>query len=937
MLRKLVVSLCLCVVLPVVATQYTWTGTQSGAWTTAGNWSGGSSYPQAAGDTATLSGTTNTTLSLSGASISLGELDLVASTAGTSYTINPAGGTFTFVLASGSSLSSTTLNVEVGNANSIAVPITLTDPLTVTQTSGTTVTLSGAITGSVAMTIEGEGTLVLSGTNTNTYTGAISLDSGTLSISSTNTNLGANSSLTIGNGALLYTSSDTTSRNISLTDDAGIQTNAAVTATLQGVLSGAGSLTTSGVNQTNSIVVLTNTFNSYQGGTTVAGGILQISADGNLGNTSGSLNIGNGTLNTGTGITTARSGTIFGAGTLTSTGSNTFSGSFDGSGSLTFAGGGTFTMSGSNIYSGGNTINTTTTLSGNTSSIPGDITFGAAGAIVIFNQSFDGTNTGDFSGAGTFRKQGTGVMTVTGSSAGFTGATSVQAGTLIVDGTFSGSSVTVSSGATLRGSGSVGTTTVSGTIAPGSSVIGTLSVSGNLTLNAGASTHMKIAPLSADKIAVSGNATTTGPLVIDPIPGFYGFNASYTILTSTGLTDGWSPVTSTVSGFVPSISDSGNNVLLSVQILTPFALFPFSNANTASVGHNINALTAAGELTPGLLNICNEFIGQSISAINDALDQMHPAPYSAFTELQAEFNGQLISLFHRLPYLPCACQNPNRLWIEGIGNSLTVKRHGMQLGFQANSGGLVLGYDGNIGNSCVLGVGGAWVHHSLNWQHHRGWGKVNGVYGSVYVDSQVGDFYFGSALLAGMDFYDTSRHIRFFSTDEHAHARYSALDLVGQISTAYLFGAPQAFFYPYLNLDYLYLHTHSFRETGADGLDLHVFERTDGTLRTEMGLGLQVQDRNAAETVCISPLVSLGWVNMCPVERPRLESAFEGATIPFKVTGWDQSWNLFNINFALSIAYYCSSFMIDYNVEFSPDHHTTLYNQNGRIRFDLKW
>ena len=396
-------------------------------------------------------------------------------------------------------------------------------------------------------------------------------------------------------------------------------------------------------------------------------------------------------------------------------------------------------------------------------------------------------------------------------------------------------------------------------------------------------------------------------------------------------------MTSTNPAFIPSVSYTGTNVLLEVAIPAPFALFPFSNFNTAAVGNNIDALNVAGELSPDLKNIFNTLVGQSVSFINSAMEQMHPAPYSAFTELQAELGGQLLNLFHRYPCLPCACANPNRLWVEPFGNNLHMKHRGLEIGFQANTGGIAFGYDGEVSEHLALGLGGAWNRTYLHWQHSRGSNEINGLYGGAYLDYEYGNLYVSGTFLGGMDFYDANRHITFLSTNRHARANFNALDLMAQIRTAYLFGAPHAYFYPYANVDYLYLHTHQINEKGAGGLDLTVRKRTDGTIRSEMGLGFQIRDMNAAETVCISPMVSLGWVLMSPIQRRLIQSTFEGGEIPFLVKGWKRTWNLLNVHFGLSLAYKCYSLDIEYNAEISPEHQTILFNQLGSLRLDCKW
>jgi len=141
-----------------------------------------------------------------------------------------------------------------------------------------------------------------------------------------------------------------------------------------------------------------------------------------------------------------------------------------------------------------------------------------AGASLTFNQTSDGSYAGTLLDAGDLHKTGSGRFTLTGDSSGFTGATLVDAGTLVVNGRL-GSSVTVASGATVGGSGTIGRTTVEsgGHLAPGNS-IGTLNVVGGLTVAAGGNLDFELgrpdnngATFSiSDRIIVSG-----GDLALD--------------------------------------------------------------------------------------------------------------------------------------------------------------------------------------------------------------------------------------------------------------------------------------------------------------------------------------------------------------------------------------------------------------------------------------
>jgi fibronectin-binding autotransporter adhesin len=171
------------------------------------------------------------------------------------------------------------------------------------------------------------------------------------------------------------------------------------------------------------------------------------------------------------------------------------------------------------IYTGsGETTNRQFQLGSNTASNGGGsrVSNNGTGAIVFSSGTFNlagwtnvntaryltlaGTNTGDnridgviqdnngTAGAIALKKVGSGKWILGGTNT-YTAGTEVNAGTLIVTGSLSstGSPVQVLSGATLGGTGVIGSAaTVSGIVAPGSGGIGTLTFSNGLTWNGGA-------------------------------------------------------------------------------------------------------------------------------------------------------------------------------------------------------------------------------------------------------------------------------------------------------------------------------------------------------------------------------------------------------------------------------------------------------------------
>ena len=234
--------------------------------------------------------------------------------------------------------------------------------------------------------------------------------------------------------------------------------------------------------------------------------------------------------------------------TLTAGGDGTstvFSGTLiDGTSSLglTKTGVGTLTLTGTNTYTGGTTVTAGTLQIGNgagTGSIAGNVIDNAA---LVVNRTGTLTLAGVVSGTGNLSQTGTGTLVLTGTST-YTGTTSVSAGTLQVDGGLGNTALTVQSGATLAGQGTItGSVTIldGGHLAPGPAAQ-TLSV-GNLALNTSSILDYQLSTPGVIGSGVNTLVNVTGNLTLDGVlnvtnGGSFG-SGSYRLLNYTGaLTD----------------------------------------------------------------------------------------------------------------------------------------------------------------------------------------------------------------------------------------------------------------------------------------------------------------------------------------------------------------------------------------------------------------
>ncbi|MDH7798594.1 MULTISPECIES: autotransporter outer membrane beta-barrel domain-containing protein [unclassified Beijerinckia] len=134
------------------------------------------------------------------------------------------------------------------------------------------------------------------------------------------------------------------------------------------------------------------------------------------------------------------------------------------------------------------------------------LTVSAGGAWFDTNGHDIGIGT-NFSGSSNFNKLGLGQLTLTGDSSGFTGASTVSAGTLAVNGVLGGNMLVDTAGR-LVGTGSVGHVVNTGVIAPGyGNAMGTLTIQGDYVSNGG---RLEIATVLGDDNSQTSRLRITG-------------------------------------------------------------------------------------------------------------------------------------------------------------------------------------------------------------------------------------------------------------------------------------------------------------------------------------------------------------------------------------------------------------------------------------------
>ncbi|HSH95408.1 MAG TPA: autotransporter-associated beta strand repeat-containing protein, partial [Roseimicrobium sp.] len=320
---------------------------------------------------------------------------------------------------------------------------------------GDSAMISAPLAGTKGLKVGGAGTLILTSA-TNSYTGGTAVSVGTLQIGTATVagKINAASAVTLGQGGMLSlvnVSSNTFANNVSTGTGGGtLNIASSNTNTLTGALTDNGT-NLLGVTQSGSgVTILKNTQNTYSGATTVAAGTLQI------------------------GIATA-------------------AGAIGGNSSVSLLNSSTLSL-----------VN----VSGNT--LANNIDHSSSGSgLVNVNASVGVTLSGTISNSGgllALTKSGTGTLVISNPGNTYSGDTTLNTGTLIVNGnTSDGSGTPLGTGTLIVKGGTLGTTVQTST-AGGTILTNPISLLGNFSI----STNSNPTSLGAQNFTLNGNIGLNG-------------------------------------------------------------------------------------------------------------------------------------------------------------------------------------------------------------------------------------------------------------------------------------------------------------------------------------------------------------------------------------------------------------------------------------------
>lgn len=456
----------------------------------------------------------------------------------------------------------------------------------------------------------------------------------------------------------------------------------------------------------------------------------------------------------------------------------------------------------------------------------------------------------------------------------YTGATRVDAGRLVVNGSLAGSPLTVNNGAVLGGTGMVGGIAAQsgGIVAPGNS-IGTLQVAGDVGFAAGSTYEVEInAEGQSDRITAAGTATIDGGTVkVLAARGSYQPSTTYTILTATGRRTGtFADVTSNFAFLAPTLSYDANSVYLKLDR---------NGIDFASIGGTFNQRATGGGVEPlGIGNPIYEAVVQlDVDGARFAFDQLSGEIHASAkgmllddsrfvrdaidNRLRAAFEGVAAAAAPVMAYddggpeIAPASTERFAIWGEAFGGWGDRDGDGNAASFDRSIGGLLIGGDTLVGD-WRLGLIAGYSRSNFDVEDRDSSGDSDNYHLGLYGGTEWGNLAFRSGAAYAWHRIETERSAAFTGFGDMLSAGYDAGTAQIFSELGYGMDAGGFRFEPYANLAYVNLSTDGFTETGGAAALTGSSTTTDATFIT---LGLRASTRFALGAMEATARGMLGW------------------------------------------------------------------------------
>ena len=559
----------------------------------------------------------------------------------------------------------------------------------------------------------------------------------------------------------------------------------------------------------------------------------------------------------------------------------TYAGTMTGDGSLTKSGVGTLTLTGNADHSGGTTIEAGTLQvgdGGTSGSLAGDVEIQTDGTLA-FNRSDNLGFAGMFSGDGALEKFGAGTLWLTGDSSAYAGQGTLHAGGLQVDGTLGGF-LDVLAGATLSGSGTLGSVDNAGTISPN----GTLTFTGDYVHRDAATYNVDIAPDgTGDLLDIAGTATIEGGQVyVIKAPGQYAGGTRYTIVDADGGVIGTFDALDQNLPFLDMLLGyDANHVYLDiVRNDTAFgSLCGTGSFNQCEVAKTLDSFDPNTPPTADLGKMVEQVTTLDEKGALAAFDRLsgeaHPSLAGIVLEGHALYGQTVTRRMAERREAVGADRLHGGTWVRAYGASSELDGDGNAHGADWNLHGLAVGFDTWGSENWLIGASVNAMRLDADFRPGDS-GQVDAKNVALYTSFQGERAYLDAVASYAWWDNDVTRSIQVGNIDRTAKSEYGSHRFATYLEGGWTFNLGEhQLLQPMLTVQYDRLASEAFQEHGAQDLDL--IGRSDSVSRLTTGAGARWSTTIKRGEWTLEPTVQARWLHSAGDDYAEFDVAFAGA------------------------------------------------------------
>jgi uncharacterized protein with beta-barrel porin domain len=417
---------------------------------------------------------------------------------------------------------------------------------------------------------------------------------------------------------------------------------------------------------------------------------------------------------------------------------------------------------------------------------------------------------------------------------------------------------------------------------------------------------------SFGQFKVNGTTQLAGDLNVLRGRGPYRNGTTYNIIESTGaqgVSGGFSNIL--LPETKPLLRFDANQLpnAVEVKVHAPSCTTVATNRVEGAIANHLDKIMPGA--TGDLSNALGEFQSLSLSQLGTAFSSLSPDSYDNYTRatydsvwqytrsLQRRLNNirtygvtagydpeskplllafagsdaNLAQLF--APGQFSQTQAKNGLWFNGYGQWGDQEPDKGFTGFDYRVYGGTLGFDHAFNDKLVTGLSLGYSRADVDLDHHQGDGTIKTFTGSLYGSYFTKNAYVEGAVSYGRNWYDNDRLITIGALQREASSDHDGDLFSAYLGGGYAFNVEDWAIGPFASLRYIYLSEESFREKGADSLNLRVDHRKTDSLMSELGLRLaRIFEIKYGSLI---PEVSAAWSYDFDIDDRVITASFEGS------------------------------------------------------------